>query len=207
MCFSKITLTWWQTASSKRYLYVFHWEELPILNTPKESSHPVARVNFLVMTLLLVSVMTIPAYGQFPDIPYLPDANDTLIAGGPSPPDLMAPASDIPPPTVQITSHQDGQQVPVGELTIGGISSDNKERDCRIYADVNDITPMRSVTAAVNSSGGNDFSKWTFTYSQSYHLIEPGANELTAKISCTTSSSSDPVSEWHTINITGVVPG
>ena len=54
-------------------------------------------------------------------------------------------------PTIQITSHQDGQQVPPGELTIQGISSDDEETNCQVYADINDITPMRNVTAAGES--------------------------------------------------------
>ena len=43
-------------------------------------------------------------------------------------------------PTIQITTPQDGQQVPPGELTIQGISSDDEEADCQVYADVNDVT-------------------------------------------------------------------
>ncbi|MGI8831222.1 MAG: hypothetical protein ACR2IS_01145, partial [Nitrososphaeraceae archaeon] len=123
-------------------------------------------------------------------------------------------------PTVQITSVEDGQQVPPGELTIQGISSDDEETDCQVYADVNDVTPMQNVTATGDSEEDNDFSQWTFTYSQDYQLIKLGANELTAKISCSdngdfdlnpfpaagaqTTSSSSPLSEWHTVNVTGV---
>ena len=123
-------------------------------------------------------------------------------------------------PTIQITSPQDGQQVPPGELSIQGISSDDEETDCQVYADVNDITPMRNVTAAGDSEEDNDFSQWTFTYTQDYQLIKLGENELTAKISCSdngefdlnpfpaagaqTTSSSSPLSEWHTVNVTGV---
>ena len=124
-------------------------------------------------------------------------------------------------PTVQITSVQDGQQVPPGELTIQGISSDDEEADCQVYADVNDVTPMRNVTAAGPNEEDNNFSQWTFTYTQDYQLIKLGENELTAKISCSdngefdlnpfpaagaqTTSSSSPLSEWHTVNVTGVV--
>jgi hypothetical protein len=123
-------------------------------------------------------------------------------------------------PTIQITTPQDGQQVPPGELSIQGISSDDEETDCQVYADVNDITPMRNVTAAGDSQEDNDFSKWSFKYTQDYQLIKQGENELTAKITCSgdggfdlnpfpttgaqATSSSSPLSEWHTVNVTAV---
>ena len=53
-----------------------------------------------------------------------------------------------------------------------------------MYADVNDVTPMRNVTAAGLNEKDNNFSQWTFTYTQDYQLIKLGENELTAKISC-----------------------
>lgn len=126
------------------------------------------------------------------------------------------PSTDTAYPTIQIVSPHDSQLVPPGELTIQGISSDNEETDCQVYADVNDITPMLRVTAAGDSGEALDFSKWTFTYTQDYQLIKEGENELTAKISCFddgaldlnpfptgTAASDSPLSEWHTINVTG----
>jgi hypothetical protein len=130
----------------------------------------------------------------------------------------MGSSSPVDPnlPTIQITSPEDGQQAPPGELTIQGISSDDEETECQVFADVNDITPMRNVTAVGSSGQDNDFSKWTFTYTQNYQLIKPGENELTAKITCMDGGNSgdsfpteNPVasnaslSEWHTINVTG----
>jgi hypothetical protein len=53
----------------------------------------------------------------------------------------------IPPRLLEIISIHDGQQVPAGELTIEGISSDDEETDCQVYADVNDITPLQKATA------------------------------------------------------------
>jgi hypothetical protein len=125
-------------------------------------------------------------------------------------------------PTIQITSVQDGQQVPPGELTIQGISSDSEETNCEVFADVNDITPMQNVTAAGESEEDEDFSTWTFTYTEDYQQISEGQNELTAKISCfsdeeldlnslpsgpggATGTSDSPLNEWHTVNVTGVV--
>ena len=57
-------------------------------------------------------------------------------------------------PHIQITSLQEGEGVPVGELTIEGVSSDDQESDCQVYADVNDMTPMRNVTAIDLGGGG-----------------------------------------------------
>jgi hypothetical protein len=125
-------------------------------------------------------------------------------------------------PTIQIISPQEGEQVPPGELAIHGISSDNEDTDCRVYADVNDITPMQNVSAAGDSGEEDDFSKWSFTYTPKYQLIKQGVNELTAKITCLNErnpnadafhlmsasaaplNSSPPLSKWHTVNVTAV---
>jgi hypothetical protein len=136
-------------------------------------------------------------------------AENNIITSYAQPLTPSSPSANTGLPTIQITSPEDGQQVPPGELTIQGISSDDEEMDCQVYADVNDITPLQNVTAAGDSREENDFSKWTFTYTQDYQLIKQGENELTAKISCTsagpgTAPPSSPLSEWHTVNVTGV---
>jgi hypothetical protein len=114
--------------------------------------------------------------------------------------------------TIQITSHQDNQQVLPGELSIQGISSDNEDTDCKVFADVNDNTPMQNVTATGDSGEKDDFSEWTFKYSQGYQLIEEGENELTAKITCLVrdvvngavdmKSNGTSMSKWFTVNVT-----
>ena len=64
---------------------------------------------------------------------------------------------------VKITSPATGQKVPVGELKVSGTSTDNSTTDCQVYVDVNDIKPMQN-TMAVGPAGQNDYSNWTFTY-------------------------------------------
>ena len=105
-------------------------------------------------------------------------------------------------PSIEIISPQDGQRVPVGELTIEGTSSDDAESNCQVYADVNDMTPMQNATAS-GQGGVNDYSNWTFTYTPDYQVITDGLNELTAKISCFDASST-PVSKYNSVNITGL---
>jgi hypothetical protein len=116
-------------------------------------------------------------------------------------------ASNIPLPTISITSIEDGQEVPIGELKMEGISSDDQESNCQVYADVNDITPMRNASAVGPNAGRDDYSRWTFTYTKDYQLIREGSNELTAKISCFDANNPSPISEWHSVNVTGTETG
>src|SRR5215212_3419157 len=101
---------------------------------------------------------------------------------------------------VNITSPLAGQQVPAGNLTVTGISSDNSTTDCQIWLGWNEQKPFQ--TAIATGPGGvNDYSNWTFTYTKDYHLITNGTNELTAKLSC--ADNSIPIA-WDTVDVLGI---
>jgi hypothetical protein len=179
----------------------------PILNSQNLVAVLVIFGVFAVfLPLFFITVDTISASAQVPPVPSPPDTDPSDRRQPPvansqqaSPPTV----SDGSTGTVEITSLDVGQEVPVGELAIGGVSSDNQETNCQVYADVNDIPPLQNATAA-GQDGEDDFSKWTFTYTDDYQLIAEGENELTAKITCFDVSGPTPPSDWHSINVTGV---
>ncbi len=102
---------------------------------------------------------------------------------------------------VKITYPSADQKVPLGELTIFGTSTDNETTDCQVQVDVNDIKPFQNATAT-GPMMKNDYSTWIFSYTQDYHLIGEGANELTAKISCLDGPVS--LTKYYTVNVIGV---
>ena len=117
------------------------------------------------------------------------------------------PSQTIPSGTelVKITSHKTNQTVANGELTIHGISSDSSTKDCTVYLDWNNLKPYQIAipkTVGIN----NDYSTWTFTYKQNYHLIVSGPNELTAKISCFNPTTNQTTNKWNSIIVIGVDP-
>jgi hypothetical protein len=101
---------------------------------------------------------------------------------------------------VKIISPITGQQVPVGQLTISGISTDNPTTDCTVYADWNNLKPFQKAIAT-GPGGGSDYSRWNFTYTPQYHIITNGTNELTSKISCISNPTN--VTKWNSVNVTG----
>ena len=103
-------------------------------------------------------------------------------------------------PGVKITSHYQDQQVPVGELNVSGISTDNATSDCQVYLDWNDLKPFQAATAT-GPAGLNDYSTWSFLYSKNYHMIKEGNNELTAKVSCGDIPGS---TKYYSLNVTGI---
>ena len=127
--------------------------------------------------------------------------NDAVLAYGQ---EQAAPTTTTATPTIKITSPTKGQQVSPGELTITGISSDDVTSDCTVYTDWNDLKPMQKVTPR-GGEGTDDYSSWTFTYAEDYHLITEGLNELTSKISCENSPSN--ITKSYSINVTGVATG
>lgn len=103
---------------------------------------------------------------------------------------------------VKIISPSANVTVPSGPLTIYGISSDTPQASCKVYVDWNDLKPMQNVTAK-GPGGANDYSNWTYTYTDKYHVIAPGINELTSKITCF-DNPSNVTSKYYSVNITGL---
>ena len=106
---------------------------------------------------------------------------------------------------IKIISPSKGQQVPVGELTISGISSDDATTDCQVYVDLNDQKPFQKAIAT-GQDGVNDYSKWNYNYTRNYNTITNGTNELTSKLSCfddSNSGSTTNVTKWNSVNVTG----
>jgi hypothetical protein len=112
-----------------------------------------------------------------------------------------------PPPRmgIKITSPTTGQQVPAGELIISGISTDNATTDCTVYADWNNTKPLQTAVAT-GPAGVNDYSRWTFTYTDEYHLITNGTNDLTSKLTCVDDSTggTSNLTQFYSVNVIGV---
>ena len=109
---------------------------------------------------------------------------------------------DIYAISINILSPLSNQQVPVGELTISGSSSDNSTAQCQVYADWNNLKPYQLATPK-GSNGSGDFSSWSYTYTSKYHLIQTGLNDLTSKITCLVPPAGPTVTKWYSINVTG----
>ena len=105
---------------------------------------------------------------------------------------------------IKVTSPSTGQQVPVGKLTISGISTDNATSDCTVYADLNNVKPFQKAIAA-GLGGVNDYSTWDYTYTDKYHLITNGTNNLTSKLSCLNNNGGTAnLTTYYSVNVTGL---
>src|SRR4029079_3096179 len=103
---------------------------------------------------------------------------------------------------VKITSPKANQTVPVGTLAVYGTSSDTPDTNCKVLIDWNNTKPMQNVTG-IGPGGLDDYSKWTFTYTQGYHLISEGTNKLTSKISCYGNLTNNVATKFYSVSITG----
>ena len=122
--------------------------------------------------------------------------------------------SQVPDTTeygVKIMYPIDGQEVPVGEHAIFGTTSYNATfGNCAVYADLSDLDPMQKIMPAGPNytelgRTDNDYSTWIFTYTDKYHLMGEGANELTAKLSCDIGPFN--FTKFDSVNVTGISPG
>ena len=104
--------------------------------------------------------------------------------------------------SIKIESPLGNQKVAVGQLSISGTSSDNSSAQCQVYLDWNNLKPYQLATPT-GSNGSADFSKWSFTYTSKYHLIQTGLNDLTSKITCLIPPAGPTVTKWYSINVTG----
>lgn len=100
---------------------------------------------------------------------------------------------------VRITSPAKGQQVPIGTLTVTGISKDNPAINCHVFVIVNSVKPYQNAAAA-GPGGASDYSKWNFMVTSKYTPIKEGVNRITAKFSC---SSNPDVASYYSVNATG----
>ena len=107
--------------------------------------------------------------------------------------------------SIKINTPVNSANVPIGDLTIHGTSSDDDTTNCQVYADWNDLKPMQNVTPG-GSKGNADYSSWSFTYTGSYHNIVEGPNELTSKISCY-DQGQNASSKFYSVNVTGATEG
>src|SRR5918995_5857201 len=157
----------------------------------------ITNIKYDVVLVLFLGTTTVFSYlsgdflvGNEPSYAYQQASNEQV------------PPAQLPPKPmgVKITSPAESQNLPIGELQISGTSTDNAATDCQVLVDVNDMKPFQKATAT-GPGGQNDYSSWSFKYTDAYHLITEGPNELTAKLSC---SDNDIKPKWHTVNITGI---
>lgn len=110
-------------------------------------------------------------------------------------------------PGIKITSHVQGQQVPIDILSIMGISTDNSTSVCEVYMILNEIKPYQRVNPTGNNVTGNqDYSTWNYTFTPEYATIQEGNNRMVSKITCIDHSGIDNenLTKFNSLNITGI---
>ncbi|MGB7881614.1 MAG: hypothetical protein WBL44_02740 [Nitrososphaeraceae archaeon] len=110
-------------------------------------------------------------------------------------------------PGIKVTSHVQGQQVPIDILSIMGISTDNSTSVCEVYMILNEIKPYQRVNPTGNNVTGNqDYSTWNYTFTPEYATIQEGNNRMVSKITCIDHSGIDNenLTKFNSLNITGI---
>jgi len=104
---------------------------------------------------------------------------------------------------VKITNPARGQQVVIGRnLTLSGTASYNATSNCGVFVILDGVRPYQKTTP-IGETGGNDYSKWKYTFTPEYAgTIREGINRITAKLLC----QANPVSltKFYSINVTGM---
>ncbi|NOJ30173.1 MAG: hypothetical protein DA328_08420 [Nitrososphaeraceae archaeon] len=154
---------------------------------------------FVLTSILFATIVSILSIGIFSENLVMAQTQNATTSSNQS--SITQPTYSTSTMAVKITSPEANSVVPVGNLSISGISSDNAETNCQVYVDWNDLKPFQNVTAT-GANGENDFSTWSFKFDKSYHEIIEGINELTSKITCT--DNSNTISKWNSLNVTGL---
>src|SRR5215467_15715262 len=104
---------------------------------------------------------------------------------------------------VKITNPAKGQQVAIGRnLTLSGTASYNATSSCGVFVIVDGIRPYQKTTP-VGQTGGNDYSKWKYTFTPAYAgIIREGINRITAKLLCQANPAN--LTKFYSINVTGI---
>ncbi|HEY7078480.1 MAG TPA: hypothetical protein VH500_02195 [Nitrososphaeraceae archaeon] len=105
--------------------------------------------------------------------------------------------------SVKIASLSKGQQVPVGELEVFGISSDSQTTQCDVSVMLNGIKPYQHVIP-IGHGGSSDFSEWKYSFTPQYGIIIKGMNKITSKISCPNESGTD-LTKFNSVSVIGVI--
>ncbi|MGA9152305.1 MAG: hypothetical protein WBZ36_17150 [Candidatus Nitrosopolaris sp.] len=106
---------------------------------------------------------------------------------------------------VKITDPAKGQQVAIGKnLTLSGTPSYNATSNSWVFVIVDGVRPYQK-TIPTGQTGGNDSSKWKYTFTPAYAgSIREGINRITAKLLCQANPAN--LTKFYSINVTGIVP-
>ena len=111
---------------------------------------------------------------------------------------------------VNITSPERGKTILVDSgLTVSGKSTDDPfDENCEVSVIVNNVRPYQPATANGTTGQASDYSRWFFISSHDYTSIKKGVNEITARLSCLSSTANGSnITKWYSVNVTGVIVG